>query len=353
MTRFLDRAETFEPRGTLLSASRSLLAFAELTVLLFTPDRLLFGSTPYASPRQLCSGVSGLSLWCVSGGGPRAEQAGTVVAVAVLVAVTAGFRPRWLCIPHWYIAFSLAGRMSALNGGEEIAQIFTLLLIPQCLGDTRTWHWRRPDQPMAPAWRGSAYAAHLLLRLQIVVVYLDAALSKLAYPAWQHGTAVRTLLNDPQNGLPLALRPLADHLLGPIWISAAVTWSVIAMELGIATSMLFRARVRRRALALAVCLHTAIILAMGLFSFGLVMIALLMATPGGALRQRPRLRPRAAVAPGAEPEPEPEAEPEPAVPVTAPAGAGAATAAATAATDPAGPEPGPRCSGNSTSRKQP
>jgi len=284
MKRFFRAAEVFEPRGILLASGRSLLAFAELTVLLFNPDHLIFATTPFASTRNLCSGIGGLSLWCVSGSGPQSHSVGRIIAIAILVGVTAGLWPRWLCIPHWYVAFSLATRMSVINGGEEVAQIFTLLLIPCCLGDTRTWHWSRPDRPMAPAWRGSAYAAHLVLRCQIMIIYLDAALSKLMFPSWRNGTAMRVIINDPECGLPLGIRTFADHLLSPLWTSAAVTWAVVLTELTIGLSMVCRAGIRRRSLAPAILLHTGIILAMGLFSFGLIMISVLMAASGGESR---------------------------------------------------------------------
>jgi antimicrobial peptide system SdpB family protein len=277
----LAAAEVFEPRGTALTTARSLLALAELTVLLGSSDRILFGAGPGASPSKLCSGIGATSLWCITGTDSHSLLGGRIIAVTILAAVVVGLWPRWLCVPHWYVAFSLATRMTTLNGGEEVAQIVTLLLIPMCLGDSRWCHWQKPDHPMAPAWRGSAYAAHLLLRCQCAIIYLVAALSKLAYSSWRAGTAVPILLNNAQFGLPPGVRSVVEHLLAPARIGAVVTWAVVALEITIATTMLFTTRGRRAGLALAICLHSAIIIAMGLFSFGLVMISLVMAVSGG------------------------------------------------------------------------
>ena len=290
----LDGAEDFEPRGTVLSVGRSLLAFAQLTVLLASPDRVLFSSTPAASPAQLCSGTNSFTLWCVTGVGVQTHGLGGAVASAILIAVVAGYHPRRLCIPHWYVTFSLAARMTAGNGGENAAEIFSLLLIPLCLGDTRAWHWQRPDRPVDPVWRGAAFAAHLLLRCQILVVYLEAALSKVEYPAWRHGTALRTLLYDPHYGLPPALQPIADAAFAVPGTARAATWGVVTTEIFIALSMLFGLRTRRAGLVAAVCLHCAIIVAMGLVSFGLIMIALLATASGGSFQSGPRIDPRAA-----------------------------------------------------------
>jgi antimicrobial peptide system SdpB family protein len=258
--------------------SRSLLAAVELAVLLSNPDWLLLGKTPPATSAALCTGVSRLSLWCVVGGGATAFSFARVVALVVLTATMFGLWPRWLCIPHWFIAFSIAERVTVIDGGEEVAQILTLLLIPMCLGDRRTWHWRQAREPLTPIWRGHSYGAHLLLRVQVAVVYAVAAISKLGFPSWRDGTAMRALFNDPQFGLPPSVRPAVDHILRSDLLAAAVTWGAVAAELCIGACMLApRRRLRHLALCIGICLHVAIMLAMGLASFSLTMIALLLA----------------------------------------------------------------------------
>lgn len=255
---------------------RSGLAFAELTVLLFSSNGVLFGTAPSFSPASLCAGVDRVSLLCLTGTGTRTHSAGWYIAVVVLTLVASGLWPRWLCIPHGYIAFSIASRMTAINGGEEVAQIATVLLIPICLGDPRRWQWSPVTERMRPAWRGGAYAGHLLLRIQVAIIYLVAALSKLAYPSWRDGKALLIVMNSTEFGLPLVLRTAADRLLDDAWAGAALTWGVIAVEIAIAVFVLCRVPARRAGLWLAVGLHAAIILFLGLFSFGLVMISSLM-----------------------------------------------------------------------------
>ncbi|MBC3840268.1 HTTM domain-containing protein [Streptacidiphilus sp. 4-A2] len=145
-----------------------------------------------------------------------------------------------------------------------------------CLDDRRSWAWRRPTRPLRPAWRGAAFAAHAALRCQIAIIYLNAAGAKLASPAWRHGTAMAVLAHDPEFGFPGAVRPFAQQLLSHAWAADLLTWSVLVIETLIALSMAFGRRMRRIGLFLAILLHGAIILLMGLFSFGLVMIALLL-----------------------------------------------------------------------------
>jgi antimicrobial peptide system SdpB family protein len=274
--RLVASADLFEPRGNGMAIGRSLLAGAGLTVLLANPDSVLFGDPHSQASTGLCAGIDRATLWCIAGSGAQGYGAARVLATLVLAAVVVGFRPRWLCVPHWYVAFSLGVRMTPVDGGDLVAQILALLLIPMCLGDRRVWHWQSVRQPLAPAWRGASYAAHVIVRCQIVVIYLEAALSKLAYPAWRHGTALPTILNDPYSGLPIALRPVANAVLASPWVAAPLTWGVIALEVAIALSMLFGSGIRRLGLVISVLLHAGIIAAMGLFSFGLIMIALLL-----------------------------------------------------------------------------
>jgi antimicrobial peptide system SdpB family protein len=277
MKRIRATADLFDPRTYVFATARSLLALAELSVLLATPSRILFGTAPYATADGLCSGIGAPSLWCAPFVTAHSDLLAEVLASAILLAVIAGIWPRWLCLLHWYVAYSMATRMIVANGGDDVAQIFALLMMPICIGDRRICHWQRPDLPMTPGWRGSACAAHFVLRCQVTIIYLDAALSKLRFHSWLDGTAIPKILNGPVFGLPPAVRPDLEHLLALPWLSATVMWSVVLIEISIGVAMLFSPRVRRFALFLAVGLHGAIIIAMGLFSFGLIMIALVMA----------------------------------------------------------------------------
>jgi len=85
-----------------------------------------------------------------------------------------------------------------------------------------------------------------------------------------------TVFVDPNYGLAPALRHTAGPLLSSGAVIGLVTWSVIGMELGIAASALAGPRTRRVGVALAVLLHSGIVLAIGLFSFGLIMMALVL-----------------------------------------------------------------------------
>jgi antimicrobial peptide system SdpB family protein len=267
-SRLTQAAHHHEPRSRYLAAGRSVLAIAQLFFLLATPDRILF-LHQLAGPSVIsCGGLKATTLWCAT-----SPDAGRVAAIAVLLGVASGFRPRWLCIPHWYVSFSIAADVTVIDGGARVAEIVAGLLIPACLGDERTWQWVRPRTPIAPSWRGAAYAALLVLRLQMAIIYLSASLTKSAFAPWRDGDAIQALVRDPQFGVPAGIVPSVERLLTHPPLAAMLTWSIIVVEIGIAVSMAGGRRSRLAGTAAAVCLHAAIILVMGLVGFGLIMIA--------------------------------------------------------------------------------
>lgn len=279
-TRVRALVERTEPRGLPLALGRSALAAATLLTIVFTGDDALFAQTHLSPDGMRCTGLSRWSVWCLAGPGP-----GRIISIAVLLVVLSGYRPRWTCVPHWYVAFSFAAAIAPFNGGDNIAQIVAMLLIPVCLGDHRRWQWTTPEQPLAPVWRGTARAGVLAVRLQLAVIYGSAAVAKLSDPMWRQGSAMAVIVGHPRYGFPAPLRPLFDVVFGAYWATAAITWSVIAAQVVIAVLVLCPRRPRLVAFALGAAMHVAIAALLGLTSFGLVMVAALaIATMSGSRR---------------------------------------------------------------------
>jgi len=115
------RALAFDPRTTPLAVGRSLIAVAGLTVVLFTSDADLFPGSPARPPRPRCNGLRTVSLWCVDTS-PPALLVARILSIGVLLVVAAGYRPRWTCVPHWYVAFSLNSAMYIPNGARMSSQ---------------------------------------------------------------------------------------------------------------------------------------------------------------------------------------------------------------------------------------
>ncbi|WP_371493706.1 hypothetical protein OG871_01575 [Kitasatospora sp. NBC_00374] len=266
--------------GPGIAAGRSLLALTQLFTLLCTPDSALFAHGGYGPLAPYCDGSRALGLWCLGPADGTMTVRRTIAALGLAV-IASGYRPRWTCLPHWFLTFSLTTATGLADGGDMAARIATLLLVVILLGDTRRWHWRRSPGTLPPQWRGAGYAAHLLFRVQVLIIYLQAGLSKLLDPVWRQGTAMYYTLHSHYWGAPAGLRPWIDPVLEHGWSVRLLGWSVVALELGLAAAMLLPAPARRAAVPGAVALHAGIIALMGLFGFGLTMIALVSTAAAG------------------------------------------------------------------------
>lgn len=279
LDRLVDRALVSELRDRRLAVGRTIIATAQLLTVLATSNASLFSSGVGPSgPR--CDGGRLLALWCLLPG-EGGMNAARVLTVLIFAAAAVGYRPAWTCVPHWYATFSLGTVAGPVDGGDMAARIVTLLLVPILVGDDRRWHWSPPHAGPPAADRGLGYAAHLALRAQVAVIYLQAGAAKLADPYWRRGTALSYWLHSHYWGVAPALRGWTYPLLATPWVARPMTWSVPVLEVGIAAAMPMAVSARRPAIAAAVALHGAIIVLMGLTSFGLIMIGTVAAACAG------------------------------------------------------------------------
>jgi antimicrobial peptide system SdpB family protein len=223
-------------------------------------------------------------------------QAARALSIVVLLAVASGWRPRLTAIPHWYVAWSLLSNASILDGGDQITAVLALLLIPVALTDPRRWHWQPAPEREPGAGRLVAYAALVLIQLQVAVLYFHASIAKLGVREWADGTAMYYWLRNPTFGVAGWQRPIVDLLTGsPVGV-AVLTWSSVTLEFSLATALLLRPAYRRRLLVAGLAFHGLIALAMGLVSFSTAMSGalLLYLLPIGHQIAVPRLRLRLA-----------------------------------------------------------
>jgi hypothetical protein len=143
-----------------------------------------------------------------------------------------------------------------------------------------------------------AYAAILLMHLQVAVLYFPAAVAKFSATEWSDGMVMYYWFNRPTFGAAPWLRPVTKLIDGLCVAVAGVTWRSIGFELapgrgGRAAAPGPTRPARRRA-----HLPERIALCMGLVSFDIAMSAalLLYLMPIGQMMPAPRswLRLRAA-----------------------------------------------------------
>ncbi|MEU2778849.1 sporulation-delaying protein SdpB family protein [Streptomyces sp. NPDC007162] len=284
------RLSGFDFRSRWFGVGRSLICFAELTVVLITPSKALLTPVLTISDGARCGGVRAASAYCLVGGTSHAEHARWIL-VAVLLVAAIGYRPRWTAIPQLWAVYSIAVSITVPDGGESVGMIMSLLMLPIALTDNRTWQWNPPTEPLSPSGHAVAYAAFWAVRLQLAYIYLDTAISKFGVADWANGTAEYYFLRDNMFGVA---KPWAGPLLAlskyPL-VVIGMTWGALVVELLIALCILGSDRWRKVGLVLDILLHGSIILLMGLWSFALVMIG------SSAVASMPLLRLSPAAAP--------------------------------------------------------
>lgn len=264
------------PWTSTVGLARSLLALQCAVTLIVTPTDILF--TPFRSGGVgQCAAIHAPLSWpCWFGPDSIAVAQYTAGALCLLIAT--GLAPALTAIPLATILVGFATAGAATDGGDQLAGILGLLLMPTSLTDTRWNPWssvpsRRWIRPRAVVGNSGLW----LVKLQISVVYLVACLGKLPSNEWVDGTALYYWTRNDSFGAPGYLRWLVDPVTASPWGSALLTWGVLVLEFALAVSLLVPVRVRLRALMpLAIVFHLAIWFVLGIASFAVVMIAALL-----------------------------------------------------------------------------
>jgi antimicrobial peptide system SdpB family protein len=266
------------PWTNVYGLSRSLLALSSLATLLTNPPSLLFYVGPGIDHVLRCGQARALSLYCVI---PHHNLVlAQIIAIGVLLAAVSGWRPQLTAIPHWWVTFSFQASTTEIDGGDRIAAIATLLIIPLALTDYRKSHWDTSTITMTSleglTRSALAWSAVWVLRLQVAGIYLQSSVAKLTRPEWVNGTAVYYWLTDPTFGAPSWLSPILRPVLDAAVGVRLLTWAVIVIEFGLFLTLLIPGRIRIYWLTPGVLLHAGIAVCMGLISFSLAMIGCLV-----------------------------------------------------------------------------
>jgi len=281
----IERAIDRTPAGSRrVALARTLIAAAQLSVLLATRWDALFVATGAADAGPECEGVSEVGAYCLLRGTGSTDPA-TIVIIVGLMVVLSGYLPRYMGLVHVWLTISLSSSITLPDGGESVAQIVVLLLAVVTLADPRTNHWQ-PDRWTRSALVPVAWATGHIIRLQLVWIYVNAAVTKTAVTEWKDGTAIYYLTMDPMFGTAGPLAGLFDAVAYTPVGALAMSWGAIVIEVSIALLLLGPARHRPLAFWGSVLLHGLFIVMIGLWSFALVMIGAVLAAGGPTLLLR-------------------------------------------------------------------
>jgi antimicrobial peptide system SdpB family protein len=270
--RVREAIDSSTPWTNVYGLARTLIALGTLGTLAFSHSTSIFRPAVGIDRVPQCYGLTRGSFFCLFGA-DHLELA-RWVAVAILTIVAVGWRPRVTGVLHWWVSASLSVSGVLVDGGDQVAQVLTLLLVPVTLTDTRTWHWQRVAT--APSQRSDvsrliALSALLMIRLQVAGIYFHAAVAKMGVREWRDGTAVYYWFTDPMFGVPAYLRPLIMPVITSAVGVTLVTWGAILLETLLFSALLMDKRYRWVLLYAGISFHAAIALVHGLLSFALAM----------------------------------------------------------------------------------
>jgi hypothetical protein len=206
-----------------------------------------------------------LGPWGVS---PEGALLGTAVAYLVsLVALLLGWRTRLAAVAAWLTHLLLVKTgVSVAYGVDSLANITLFYFLWMPVGRALSldaWLRRCVDRP-----GGAARLSLRALQIHLCVVYLSSGLAKATSSQWWNGEAIwRATMR--QDFAQFDFSWLASVPL----LAVLACWGTLALEVGYAFCVWSR-RARRWTVLATVALHAGIAVALGLWSFSGVMIAL-------------------------------------------------------------------------------
>lgn len=261
--------KNFNPITNVYGLVRSLLALGTLLTLLTNDLDIIF--ITFDGLNNYPSGLKSISLFSLIGTGYHSY---VILSInLVLILVISGYRPRYTGILHWYVTFSYFISSNIVDGGDQIASILTFLLIPFTLFDNRTWHWNRyrSNESFNVHKKMVLYCSWHLIRLQMSILYLNAAVSKLSVEEWINGTAMYYWLTHNIYGVSYYLHSATELILSNSILVSLATWFVLVLEFTLSGVLFSREAFWKYFLYVGLLFHIAIAFFMGLITFGLSM----------------------------------------------------------------------------------
>jgi antimicrobial peptide system SdpB family protein len=175
--------------------------------------------------------------------------------------------------------------ISLPDGGDQVARIVGLLLIPMSMVDDRKWHWVRPSRPIKPLATGIAGAFVVAIRIQVAAIYLNSAISKFGTDAWVEGSAEYYYVRSLMFGVSGWVGDIMLEATKVPLIVAGLSWGAILVEIAIAVLIMGRHRYRRWAVILDLALHGFIVVTIGLWSFAAIMVGTVLIAASASATQ--------------------------------------------------------------------
>lgn len=195
------------------------------------------------------------------------------IAIAASACMALGLFTRFTTILAWWLTLMVCHRMTlALFGLDQIVIMISMYLMVSNCGSVLSldakWFGGRSNPIWFPAAKPSANntIATRLLQLHLCVIYLFGGLSKMRGEMWYDGSAMwYTLVNYEYQSLDLVWLGQWRLIIGAL-TAVTIFWETFYIAL------VWPKLTRPIALAMAVFVHGGIALALGMVTFGTIMI---------------------------------------------------------------------------------
>ncbi|MGX9667122.1 sporulation-delaying protein SdpB family protein [Staphylococcus shinii] len=252
--------------------SRSILALSSLLTLIFNKTEYLFreGAGMSAFPDN----GAPFGIFMIGQNNYYLLGILKFIAIIVLLLVVIGWRPRITGILHWYIAFSMQNGLTIADGGEQVASVITFLLIPITLTDTRKWHWNNQFQEGTYS-KIIAFSTYYIIRIQIAIIYFHSVIAKIKDREWINGTAVYYYIKDSNLGFNSFFQYLTDWIFNSNLVPLTA-WIPLLVQIILFCALFMSKKYWKIVLVIGICMHEVFALFLGLISFSLIMLGVLI-----------------------------------------------------------------------------
>ncbi len=233
LNNFINTYSTITPWTNVYGLSRSIIALGLLLTLLLTNYNYLFPKINGVFVKPHMFFYEKISVFYLF-------QDNLIIAIGlsiiILFLVILGYFPQVTGVLHWWITYSYMISSVLIEGGDQIASIVTLLLIPICITDNRKNHWYKNDDSNSKSrLKLFIWSFYFIISLQISIIYFHAGIEKMKVEEWINGTATYYWFTHGIFGVTSSLRGDVSVLFSNIYVSTLFTWGTIIFEILLAT----------------------------------------------------------------------------------------------------------------------
>ncbi|MDJ1473279.1 hypothetical protein QNI19_32785 [Cytophagaceae bacterium DM2B3-1] len=198
------------------------------------------------------------------------------ISILILCSVISGYLPQITGILQAWISYSFFTGAILVEGGDQITQIITFLLIPITIFDKRLNHWSSKEfftYKRSKAIEYICYTFFVVIQIQMAIVYLIAGGGKMKSPEWMNGNAFYYWFSHVPFGASGFIKTLFEPIVSNEYIVPLITWGVIGFECILFAAFFMEDPRKKRVLFwMAVLFHFMIVLVHGLVSFYFAMV---------------------------------------------------------------------------------